>query len=53
MTDKEAGEHFVVVVAIGLACFGFGCIVHAAASGRWISLAIGAVCWIAARELVR
>lgn len=36
-----------ILVGIGTACF-----VYAAQSGRWIVFAIGAFCWLAAREIV-
>lgn len=48
MTDKE----MIFWLVIALFVVGASCFVYAAISGRWIMFAIGALCWLAAREIV-
>ena len=45
--NEENEEFRIALFVIGAFCF-----VDAAISGRWIIFAIGALCWLAAREIV-
>ena len=45
-------ESIILVLASYHIGIGTACFVYAAISGRWIMFAIGAFCWLAAREIV-